>query len=201
MLYSTYDFLRSQQHHHLPALQPRPRLDHAVRLEVVPNAFQQAHTKFLVRHFPPAVAKRDLGLVAFTQEPNQVPKLDVVIALVGSGSEFDLLDLDLLELELGFVLLLRFPVLEFAIVHDAANRGLGRRRDLDQIEFCRFGPCSCIGKGNNSELLTFFTNQADFGRGDVRVDPLLLIEGYCAFSNDDKKRPCPKGRVWPDLTK
>jgi len=40
-------------------------------------------------------------------------------------------------------------------------------------------------------LLAVFTNQADFGGGYFRIDPLMLVEGYCLFSNDDKKRPGP----------
>ncbi len=191
------DLLRGQQHHHLPAFEPRERLDHAMRLELVPDAFQQAHPELLVRHFPPAEAQRDLGLVAFPEEPDEVPQLDLVIALVSTGSELHLLDLDLLELEPGLVLFLRFAVLELAEIHDPANRRLGHRRDLDQVEFRRFGPRPGIRERNNSELLTVFTNQADFGSGDFRVDPLLLFEGYCRFSIDDKKRPCPGGRVAP----
>ncbi|MCC7039528.1 MAG: hypothetical protein IT516_04365 [Burkholderiales bacterium] len=36
-------------------------------------------------------------------------------------------------------------------------------------------------------MLTVFTNQADFGGGDFRVDPLMLIEGYCPFSIGNEK--------------
>ena len=140
-----------------------------------------------------------LALSPSCEEPDQVPQLDLVIAFVSARPELHFLDLDLLQLELGFVLLLRFPVLELAVIHDPANRRLGRRRDLDQIEFRRLGSCPCVREGNNSELLTFFTDQADFGSGDFRVDPLMLVESYCVFSNDDKKRPCPGMRADADF--
>ena len=164
-------------------------------LELVPNAFKEAHTEFLVRHFASAKPQRDLGFVAFREESNKIPELDLVIAFVSAGPEFDFLDLDLLQLELGFVLFLGFPVLELAEIHDPANGRLGHRRDLDQVEFSRFRASTRVCQGNNSELLTVFTNQADFEGGYFRIDPLMLIERYCLFSNDDKKRPCPEGRV------
>jgi len=68
---------------------------------------------------------------------------------------------------------------------------------------CRFGPRPGVHQGNNSELLTVFTNQADFGSGDFRVDPLMLVEGYCLFSNGDKKGHAPREahpHLMPDLS-
>ena len=163
--------------------------------ELVPNTFEQTHPELLVRHFAPTKAQRDLGFITFRQESNEIPELDLVIAFVSAGPKFDFLDLDLLQLESGFVLFLGFPVFEFAEIHDPANGRLGHRRDLDQVEFSGFRTCACVDQGNDSELLTIFTNQADFGGGNFRVDPLMLFESYCLFSNVDKKRPCPEGRV------
>ena len=75
--------LRGQQHHHLPALQPRKLLDRSLcGSRSFANPFQQAHTEFLVRHLAPAEPQRDLGLVAFAQEPDEVAQLDLVIAFV-----------------------------------------------------------------------------------------------------------------------
>jgi hypothetical protein len=67
------------------------------------HPLQQAHAEFLVRHFATAEPQRDLGLVALLEELDQVAQLDLVIALVRAGAKLDLLDLDLLLLELGFV--------------------------------------------------------------------------------------------------
>src|SRR3954466_1912804 len=47
-------FLRGQQHHHLPALHPRERLDHGVRLEVRPHALEESNPEFLMRHLAAA---------------------------------------------------------------------------------------------------------------------------------------------------
>jgi len=42
-------------------------LDHAVLVQVGPDAFDQAHTDLLMRHLATTETQRDLGLVAFTQ--------------------------------------------------------------------------------------------------------------------------------------
>jgi hypothetical protein len=153
-----------------------------MRLEIVADPLQQAHTELLVRHFAAAKTQRDLCLVAFTQEPDQIAQLDLVVAFIRSGTKFDLFDLDLLQLESRLVLLLGLTVFELTVVHDAANRRFGRRRDLHEIEFRGF----CLGDGfrqrNDAELLAFFTYQSDFRGVDLAVDPLCSVLGYRAFS-------------------
>src|SRR5437667_2929806 len=186
-----YHFLRGQQHHHLPALQPRKLFDDGMRLEVAADALQQTDAEFLMRHLAAAETQRDLGLVAFAQEPDQVPELDLVIALVGTGAEFHFLDLDLLELQLRFVRSLRLAVLELAEIHDPADRRLGERRDFDQIEFCRLCPCHRIRDRHDADLLTVFAYQANLGDGDLPIDSLRSILGYCVLPSLAKKPAVP----------
>src|SRR5262245_66239712 len=95
--------LGRKHHHHLPALEARELLDHAYRVEVLLHPLQQALAELLVRHLAAAETQRHLGLVAILEELDQLPKLDLIVTLVGSGPELDFLDLDLLLLELGFV--------------------------------------------------------------------------------------------------
>src|SRR5947207_4760277 len=172
-------FLRGQQHHHLPALQSRKLLDDGMRLEVAADALEQTDAEFLVRHLAAAETQRDLRLVAFAQEPDQVPELDLVIALVGAGAEFHFLNLNLLELELRFVRPLRLTVLELAEIHDPADRGFRERRDLDQIKLCRFRSCQRICNRHDAELFTVFTYQANLRDGDLAVDSLCFFKSYC----------------------
>src|SRR4030095_5450895 len=98
---------------------------------------KEAHTDLLVRHLTPAEAQRDLRLVALTEKTYEIAELDLVIAFVSARPELHFLDLDLLQLELGLVLLLRLAILEFAVIHDPANRRLGHRGDIDQIALRR----------------------------------------------------------------
>src|SRR5438067_13082127 len=183
-------FLVSQQHHHLPALQPRKLLDHAIRLQVAANSLQQTYAEFLVRHLAAAKPQRHLGFVAFAQESDQVPELDLVIALIGSRAKLHFLDLDLLQLELRLVPPLGLPVLELAEIHDPAHRRDCERRNFDQIELCRFCPRHRIRDRHDAKLLTVCTYQANLRSGDLAVDSLCFFKGYCILLCVKKDRPC-----------
>jgi hypothetical protein len=76
------------------------------------------------------------------------------------------------------VLLLRLAVLELAEVHDPADRRLGHRRDLDQVELGRLGLRQGFGQRDDAELLAFFSYQTDFRGVDLAVDPLCFVLGY-----------------------
>src|SRR5262245_61083756 len=190
MLRRRYALLRGQQHHHLPALQFRKLFHDAVRLQVSADALEEPDAELLMRHLAAAEAQRYLRLVAFAQEPDQVPELDLVVALVGPWSELHFLDLDLLELELGLVRALCLPVLEFAEVHDPANRGLGERGDLHEIELRRVRTRHRVRNRHDTNLLTVLTNQANLGGGDLAVDSLRSFLGYWALPQFIKDRPC-----------
>src|SRR5689334_1311102 len=182
--------LRGQQHHHLPALQPRKLFYDAIRLEVAANTLQQAHAEFLVRHLAPAEPQRHLRLVALAEKADQVAHLDLVVAFVGPGPELHFLDLDLLELELRLVRPLGLPVFELAEIHDPAYRRCRERRDLDQIELCRFRARHRIRDRHDAELLTVCTYQANLRSGDLAVDSLRFFQGYCVLLCSMKDRPC-----------
>src|ERR1700730_11820016 len=99
-------FLWRKYHDHLPAFHLRKLLDLAVGLEVGLEPFQHAKADILVRHFTAAEAQRDLSLVALVEKLDQVAQLDVVIAIIGAGTELDFLDQDDFLLQLRFVRLL-----------------------------------------------------------------------------------------------
>src|SRR4030095_1332194 len=167
----------------------------AVRLEIVAHAFQQSYAELLMRHLAAAEPQRDLRLVAFAEKAHEVAELDLVVAFVSAGPELHFLDLNLLQLELRFVLLFRFPVLELPEVHDPGHRRLRGGGDLAKIEFGRFGRRQWVGRGHEADLLAFYADQADFGGVDFAVNPLRLVQGYLRFSYRDKKRPSfPKRR-------
>src|SRR5215216_777539 len=83
-----------------------------------------------------------------------------VIVIVGSRSKLNFLDRDRYLLLLGFVcLLLRF-VLIFSEIDNPANRGIGVRSDLDQIEPLLPGGAHCIAHIHDAQLLSFLPNYA-----------------------------------------
>ena len=109
-----------------------------MRREVRPDPLEQPYAEFLVRHLPAAETQRHLRLVAFLEEADQIPQLDLVVALVGAGAELDLFHLDLLLLELGLVRLLLLAVLELAEVHELADWRYRQWGDFDEVDFLFF---------------------------------------------------------------
>ena len=184
--------LWGQQHHHLPAFESRKRFDDAVGLEIRADPLEQTHAELLVRHLAAAETKRDLRLVPFAEKLDQVAQLDLVVAFVGARTKLDFLDLDLLQLELRLVLLLALPVLELAVIHDPADRGLGGGGDFDQVELRCLGLGQRFGKRDDAELLTLHPYESNLGRVDLAVEPLmLLVECYVTDSRRRQKTAMP----------
>ena len=78
----------------------------------------------------------------------------------------------------AFVLPLLLLVLNFAVVHDAANGRLLLGRDLHEIEAEVFGALQGFGCFQNAELVAFRSNDADRRIADLFVDPLrFTVEG------------------------
>ena len=94
------------------------------------------------------------------------------------GPEFDFLDLDLLVLELRFVLPLALTVFELAEIHDAADGRLRRRRNFHQIQLGLFGKLVSRRDTDNTDLFTTGTNNPDFRCVNLRVDPGFFFLCY-----------------------
>jgi len=75
-----------------------------------------------VRDLAAAKAKRDLALVTLFKEALDIAHLDVVVTIIGTGSEFDFLDLDDLLLGLRFGRLFLLDVFELAVIDQATHR-------------------------------------------------------------------------------
>ena len=151
-------FLGADQHHHLPALHSRELFDYTDLFQIIPYALEEAHPEFLMRHLPAAEAQGDLRLVALGQEANEITQLDLIIAIIGVGPKLDFFDLNLFQLQSGLVLLFRLPVFEFAVIHDSAYRGLGGRRDFDQVHFRSFRFGQRFTRRHDPNLFTVNTN-------------------------------------------
>src|ERR1041384_2246891 len=84
----------------------------------------------------------------------------LVIVIVGSRSKLNFLDRDRYLLLLGFVcLLLRF-VLILSEIDDPANRGIGVRSDLDEIEPLLPGAAHGIAHIHHAQLFSFIPDHA-----------------------------------------
>jgi hypothetical protein len=85
-------------------------------------------------------------------------------------------------LELRFVPLLAFAVLEFSEVHDTANGRLRRGRNFNQIKFGFF--CQLVGGSQtyDSYLLPIGANDPDFRRRNFTIDSGFFFLCYATSS-------------------
>jgi hypothetical protein len=148
----------AQHHHHLPAFHLRELLDNRVFLQVRLDTLEQGQTQLLMRDLATTETQRDLRLIAILQEPDQIPQLDVVIAIVRTRTEFHFFNLNLLLLKLGFVLALALRIFELAVVHQTTYGRYCLRRDLDQVDVGFFRFCKCLVQTDDAERLAFDTN-------------------------------------------
>src|ERR1017187_9392719 len=103
-----------------------------VRGQIARETDQQLFAEIGVRDFAAAELNHRFDAVALAQKANRVVHLEVVVVIVGVGTELEFLHLDHVLLLLGVVLLLLLLVLIVAVVD-----GLGdgwNRRGSDQYE-------------------------------------------------------------------
>jgi hypothetical protein len=76
--------------------------------------------------------------------------------------------------------LLGFLVLELAVIHQTADRRLGLRRDLDEIDSGFLGHRERLSRGHNAKRFVLNSYQAHFGDADFPVQTqrrLFLSDG------------------------
>jgi hypothetical protein len=73
---------------------------------------------------------------------------------------------------------LLFLVLELAVVHDPADRRLGHRRDLDQIDACFLCHLERSPDTHDTELLTFHTLETNLRNRNFFVEAMRLVLSY-----------------------
>src|SRR5688572_22926441 len=130
-----------------------------------------------MRHFTAAEADDALDLVPMLEEADDVVLLEIEVVLVDSRAELHLFDDDhlLLLFRLGLFLLLLEQVL--AVVHDLADRGSGRRGDLDEVEILLTSHLLGLRDGDDSDLLAFGIDQAHLGGADQVIDAVFRFDG------------------------
>src|SRR5207245_4394490 len=95
---------RADENMGIAAFQTRRALDAAKRYQVFGKAHEQLFTEIRVGDFASAELHDRLDAIALLQKPNGVVFLEVVIVVVGIGTEFQFLYLHHVLLSLGFVL-------------------------------------------------------------------------------------------------
>jgi hypothetical protein len=119
--------------------------------EILLHAHDDIHAQFLVRHLPSAELEVNFDLVSLREEIFGMANLCDVIMLVNIHPELDFLHLPgcifLILLLLGKI------VSELSEVHNPADRRLGVRCDLDEIESEGTSLADGFIQSEDSELL------------------------------------------------
>lgn len=147
-------------------------------LGVLGHALKQFPAKVLVRHLAAPEPQGHLYLVSVFQKLEDVAHLHVVVVGVGIGPELDLFDLDDLLLLAGLGLALLRLILEFAEIHDLADRWIGVRGNLDQVQTSLIRHVHGAGGRNNADVFTVGPNQANFRRADIVIDARAGVSGW-----------------------
>src|SRR5438067_569972 len=165
---------RPEQHHHVPSVEERRRLDLPDLLDVLRQPHQEVAAALWVRGLAPAEHDRDLDLRALVEEALDVALLGVVVVNADLRPELDLLDVDrdlVLARELRLLLLL---VAVLPVVHHPRHRRVRLGRHLDEVEVLVLGVPDRLRRGLDPELRSVLVDEADPGRANLTVDPRML---------------------------
>jgi hypothetical protein len=101
--------------------------------------------------------------------------LELDVVLTGLRSEPNLLDLHMVLLGIPGLPLLLF-VLEFAVIHDPANRRLNIGRHFDQVEARIQSNLPCFIRGNDPQHLPFPIHYANRCYPDLLIQPVRRFD-------------------------
>ena len=131
----------------------------------IQNPSSQAGT----RHLASTEEDCGLDLIALIQKAQHVVLLGLVVVIVHVDAKLHFLNCDRLLVLLGFAFLFLLLVQKFPIIHDAANRRLRGGRNLYQIQILFAGHLERFKGRQDSDLLTFVANHANFARPNTII--------------------------------
>jgi len=134
-----------------------------------------------VSHLAAAMKNHGADFVAFPEESNNLVLTNLVIVLRGGRPKFDFLEL---RATAALALLMRLFILlvkKFAVVGDLANRWIGGRRDLHQVESAFSRQTNSLVRLHHPKLGAFLINHPDFARPNPLVDARTVALPEAAF--------------------
>ncbi len=155
------------------SLPRRPPVGLAHILDGFEYLFEYSRSLFDVSQFTSSEQDRDDDFVPLLQELACAVDLDLEVVLTRSRSDADLLDFHLVAVRL--LALLTLHVLEFAEIHDSANRGTFVRGDLDQVQPGVPRTSQRLFTTDDAQLLSVLRDQANFGNPDLLVHAILFV--------------------------
>jgi len=169
--------LRREDHHNSSPLHLRRLLELGEFFQLLRESLDEFVAFVDVGVFAAAEDDAEDHLVLLGQEFFGAVDLghQVVVADLRAHAEFFVLAV----VRVAFVLPLLLLVLEFAVIHDAANGRLLLGRDFNEVEADFAGTRKGVDGFEDTENFTFMSDDADGRDADLFVDPLrLTIEGY-----------------------
>jgi hypothetical protein len=161
---------RGEHHHHVAPVLLRTLLDHRELAELLREAVEQLLAALGVGHLAAAEHDRHLDLVAPVEEADDVALLGVVVVLRDLRAELDLPHVDLRLVLARGLLLLGLLVLVLRVVEHAADRRLGLRRDLDEVEVLALRVAERLLRLHDPDLRARLVDEAHLGNADALVD-------------------------------
>ena len=138
-------------------------------------------------NFTPAKTQGDFAFIPIRQKAADVAQFDVVVAIVRTRTELDFLDLDDRLLRLGFCSAFLLLVLELSVVHQAANRGVGRCSNFHQIHIQLASHAKGFHQTHNAQRLVVRPRETNFWGHDFTVQAVLALFALATitkFSSD-----------------
>ena len=168
---------RRHHHGHLPAFHPRHLFDLREFLEVVPDPHQDIHSQLLMRQLAPAEPHGHFHLVALLDEFDNAAHFNVVIMVINAGAQFNLFDFDDFLFFARFVLFLLLFVFVLSEVENFADRRVGVRRYLDEVETGVGGHRKRVITTDDTDHVAALVDKANTHDGNVVVDARSLPGG------------------------
>jgi len=138
--------------------------------DITDKAVDDVIAEIAVSHLAAAETKTRLDLVAALQKLDGLILFGLVVVLIHGDRELDFLDDDNLLLLLGGAFGLFLLVEKAAVVLNAADRGNGVRRNLDEIEPALASDFERFERSKDSHLFAVFVDHADFAGANAIVD-------------------------------
>lgn len=167
--------LRADEHDHSFALEVWYIVGFAVLFEVSGKAREQQFA--LLFEDDGASAEEDVSFhfIAFLEELLRMFELEVIVMIVGLRTETDLFHLLLLLVSFRLLLLFLLRIEELLVVNNSADRRIGRRRYLDQVEVLLISNMHCLLKRVDA-LLYIVADEANLSdTADLIVDTMRVL--------------------------
>src|SRR5690554_2945475 len=164
---------RSQHHRHVATLHGRGLLDHGLIAQFVDQSLEQLPPELGTLLFTTTEADRHLDLVTFGEELLGLAAVDVEVMVSDPYLHPKLFDRGARLLLARFTIPDGLFVFVLAVVHQAADRWIGVRRHLHQVEIQLFGQPECLSELLDPDLFSVGGDHPHLGGADVSVHTQL----------------------------